>query len=64
MYRVIRRFYDLTDRRHEYAVGDTFPRSGFAVSDERIAELSGANNKQGMPLIAEVKPKRAKKKTE
>ena len=36
-------------------MGDTFPRKGVEVKPERIAELSGSNNKQGTPLIEEVK---------
>lgn len=65
-YSVIRVFADLQDGNHIYNVGDTFPRDGATASDERITELSGRDNLQGVPLIAEVKPKaktRRSKKT-
>lgn len=66
MYKVIRHFVDLQDNNHSYNAGDTFPRSGLVVSEDRYAELAGSENKQGVPLIAEEKPKkkRAKKTTE
>ena len=59
MYKVIKRFHDLQDVTktksgdvyHEYNVGDTFPRKGKEVSEERIAELAGDGNRQGLPLI-------------
>ena len=65
MYKVIHFFTDLHDNNHAYNVGDTFPRSGVSVSDERLAELAGLHNKQGRRLIekvAEEKPKRTTKK--
>lgn len=66
MYKVIKHFVDLQDKNHSYNAGDIFPRSGLAVSEDRYAELAGSENKQGVPLIAEEKPKkkRAKKTTE
>lgn len=67
MYKVLKFFYDLQDNDHAYYVGDVFPRNGLAVSEERLAELSGRNNKQGVPLIGKVedapKKKKAVKKT-
>lgn len=51
MYEVIQYFTDLQDFNHPYKVGDTFPRSGMTVSDERLSELSGSQNKQHKPLI-------------
>lgn len=54
MYEVICTFYDLTDNNFVYNVGDSFPRIGLEVSQDRIDELSGSNNKRGTPLI---KPK-------
>lgn len=70
MYRVIKFFTDLHDNDHPYNVGETFPRSGVEVSEKRLAELAGSNNKQGQPLIElVVEPvkkapaKRATKKT-
>lgn len=66
MYKVIKYFVDLQDNNHPYNAGDIFPRSGLVVSEDRYAELAGSENKQGVPLIAEEKPKkkRAKKTTE
>lgn len=51
MYKVIAYFKDLQDNNYEYNVGDVFPREGLEVSDERIAELSGKENKRRIPLI-------------
>lgn len=59
-YRVIKFFTDLQDNNHAYNVGDTYPREGLNPSEERIAELSGSDNKQGVPLIKEVKQQRKK----
>lgn len=54
-YRVIHYFTDLQDFNHPYKVGETFPRLGINVTEERLKELSSKNNKQGKPLIEEVK---------
>ena len=54
MYTVIRYFTDLQDNDYAYEVGDTYPREGLSPTEERIAELSGSDNKQGTPLIAAV----------
>lgn len=70
MYRVIKHFHDLQDATktksgeiyHEYNVGDEYPRKGFKVSEERLKELAGKDNKQGTPLIAEVKEEAPVKK--
>ena len=74
MYKVIRFFTDLQDGEHPYDVGDTFPREGIEVTEERLAELVGPSNRQGVPLIELVdgakgkeavpaeKPKRTRKK--
>ena len=59
-YKVIKLFTDLHDNDYLYKVGDTFPRKGITVTDERIAELAGSNNKQHIPLIEKVEPKRKK----
>ena len=45
-------FTDLQDNRYAYHAGDTFPREGLEVSDERIAELASSDNKRGKPLIS------------
>lgn len=74
MYKVIRFFTDLQDGEHPYDVGNTFPREGIEVTEERLAELAGPSNRQGVPLIElvdedkgeeavpEGKPKRTRKK--
>ena len=61
MYKVIKFFTDLQDNDRPYNVGDIYPRDGVTVTDERIAELAGSDNKQGVPLIRFVKeqPKKA-----
>lgn len=61
MYKVINYFTDLQDNDFAYNVGDVYPRKGLNVSPERITELSGSNNKQGKPLIEEVKEPPKKK---
>lgn len=53
-YRVIHFFNDLQDGNFPYTVGDKYPRSGIAVNNARILELSGKDNKQGKALIEEV----------
>ena len=71
MYKVIKMFHDLQDARetkngkvyHEYNVGDVFPRKGMDASDDRIQELAGKDNKQGVPLIELVEEKAAPKET-
>nr|WP_288451329.1 hypothetical protein [uncultured Anaerostipes sp.] len=64
MYKVIKYFTDLQDKEHPYNPGDTFPRDGIQVSAERLKELSGKDNKQGTPLIEEVKEGVSVKKEE
>ena len=70
-YKVIAFFTDLQDRNRPYNVGDNFPHAeaAYSVTKSRLAELSGSENKRGMPLIQPVeetaeempKKKRAKK---
>ena len=62
MYKVIAYFTDLQDNNHVYNVGDTFPRAGLNVTEDRLAELSGSNNKQGKPLIEKAEEKTDLKK--
>jgi hypothetical protein len=63
MYKVIKYFEDLKDNRHPYKVGDIFPRNGLEVSESRLDELSGDQNRRGEPLIVEVTtPKKRKAK--
>lgn len=54
MYEVIHYFTDLQDNEYPYNVGDTFPRDGLTVIEERLKELSGSNNKQHKPLIKHI----------
>lgn len=61
MYKVIKFFTDLQDNEYPYNVGDIFPRSGVTVSAERIAELAGKANKQGVPLIRKIETAAPKK---
>ena len=61
MYKVIKFFVDLQDNNQPYNVGDTFPRKGLNVSEERLAELAGDKNKQGQPLIELIEPEKPKK---
>lgn len=53
MYKVIHGFADMKDDGYVYRVGDEFPRLGFSVSDNRIAELLSSTNRLGTPLIAQ-----------
>lgn len=55
MYKVIQFFTDLHDKDHPYNVGDIFPREGIKVKKERLDELAGSENKQGTPLIEQIK---------
>lgn len=50
-YVVIKFFTDLQDNNTAYNVGDSFPRNGLKVSEDRFKELAGRNNRQGCPLI-------------
>ena len=67
MYKVIKFFTDLQDGNRIYDPADpscnTYPREGLKPTDARIAELSGSENKQGEPLIKEVKEPKPKKAT-
>lgn len=58
MYKVIKFFTDLQDNDYAYDVNDEFPRKGLNVTDERIAELCGSDNKRGCPLIVKVAEKK------
>lgn len=54
MYIALTRFADLQDGNRIYEAGEIFPRLGFVVSDERLAELAGSDNRAGKPLIEAV----------
>ena len=62
MYKVVEYFTDLQDNNYPYQVGDTYPRKGLTVTEERITELSGKDNKRGIPLIQKVESTKASKK--
>lgn len=64
MYKVTKLFADLKDNNHVYNPGDVYPREGLTVTDERIKELSGSENKRGEPLIALVEEKPAETEAE
>jgi hypothetical protein len=53
-YRAKVTFADLQDGKRLYHEGETFPRDGLTVSDERLAYLSGSGNLMGYPLIVKV----------
>lgn len=63
MYKVIHYFTDLQDNDYAYHVGDEYPRHGLSVSDTRIKELSGSENKQKTPLISYVEDVNVVEKT-
>lgn len=63
MYKVVIDFADLHDKQHIYRAGDSFPRSGYEVSDERLKELSSSANRLGKPLISKVDSKESSDKT-
>lgn len=50
MYESIKEWRDLEDK-HLYNAGDKYPHDGRKISPERIAELSGTQNKAGFALI-------------
>ena len=54
MYKALTAFTDLQDNNYKYQAGDTFPRKGIKVSDERIAELLSDNNRRHKPVIEEI----------
>lgn len=47
-------FADLKDGKRLYLAGETFPRDGLIVTDERLAYLAGSDNLMGYPLIEKV----------
>ena len=51
MYRAIEYFTDLQDDNYAYNIGDVYPREGVVASEDRLKELSSADNKRGMALI-------------
>ena len=53
-YTVLEYFKDISDNCHEYSSGDTYPRDGHSVSEDRLAELSSDRNARKRPVIAAV----------
>ena len=45
----------MQDNNYAYKAGDSFPREGLEVSEERLVELSTDKNRRGYPLIELVK---------
>lgn len=73
LYSVLVNFTDLQGGRQKYKVGDTYPREGYAPTEQRIAELSSSENKLGKAVIEPIaaepaepveaeKPKKRKRK--
>ncbi|MBC2149498.1 hypothetical protein [Listeria booriae] len=59
MYRVVKAFTDLLDGGRVYREGDLFPAEGAEVSEARLDELSGYQNRHREPLIVLVGEKEA-----
>lgn len=57
MYKVVEYFEDAQDNRHPYHEGDTYPRDGLVVSEERFTELSTTNNRRNLIAIKLVEDK-------
>lgn len=51
-YIVIRYFTDAQDNEYAYHEGDTYPREGLNVTEQRINDLLSGNNFQKVALIA------------
>ena len=60
-YRVIVQFVDLKDEGHLYNAGYAFPREGHKVSEDRLKELMGGENRRHMALIEAVPEKVSEK---
>jgi hypothetical protein len=54
MYKVIRAFFDLTDKNRLYKVGDTYPAEGAKANKKRIEELATGTNRNGKIYIEEI----------
>ncbi len=64
-YKVIRYFTDAQDNEYAYHEGDTYPREGLSVSEQRIKDLLSGNNFQRVALIApDLQAKVVKKEVE
>lgn len=56
-YKVIKYFKDAKDNNRAYRPGESYPREGLEVSEERLKELSTTNNRRGVAVIEAEKPK-------
>lgn len=63
MYKVVEFFNDLQDGNHAYHPGDTFPRDGLKVTEERCKALSCGYNALGKPLIEKVELRAERKRS-
>ena len=63
MYKVLEAFYDLQDGNHAYEPGDTFPRDGLKVTEERCNALLRGYNALGKPLIEKVELRTERKRS-
>lgn len=64
MYKVVNSFSDLEDGGFVYMTGDSFPRHGKEVTEERLTELATTQNKRGVILIEKSVSEEAKKSSE
>ncbi len=59
-YVVVQDFKDLRDKNKIYNKGDRYPKpANKTISDERLEELLTDKNKQGRPVIEELKEEQA-----
>ncbi|HEL2478188.1 TPA: hypothetical protein TZY66_000338 [Streptococcus suis] len=55
VYKVIRPFKDLTDPdKHDYALGETYPRAGHKPSDDFVQGLLTGSNSAGSIFLATI----------
>ena len=55
MYKVVRAFFDSTDKNRLYKVGDVYPAEGVKANKKRTDELAKGTNPNGKVYIEEVK---------
>ncbi|KAA0565337.1 hypothetical protein F0342_06935 [Bacillus sp. CH30_1T] len=61
-YKVVTSFFDKEDNKRLYEVGQSYPRTGFEPSEERIKLLSTVDNDEKTIFIKEVKKKKSEPK--
>lgn len=54
MYKVVRAFFDSTDKNRLYKVGDIYPADGVKANKKRTDELANGTNCNGKVYIEEV----------